>query len=243
NLIRILSLLLSPAPPHQGHQEDKQTQTPPPRPPPPQQPPLTPRPDSSPQQNSHNKPKTRGEGTDGEPPADQGDRKRSRGDQGPDTARGPSPKPPLLDPPPPGPGPRRSPRLESGAGQQPDRDPEKGPQVPLGEGEVEGGDQGHVPPPPPPPTNGHNGHGRKVQGPEGRGEQGEPGEGAVGGEDGDEEDPPPPPPHTNGQEGSLLGSVASLLIRWEGHFDQLVQSIQDDLEDYWKKLSIPQRSL
>lgn len=234
---------LSPAPPLQGRQEDKQTQTPPTRPPPPAQPPLTPRPDSSLHQNSHNKPKPREEGTDGGPPAKQGDRKRSKNDQGPDTdplgpdrdpSLGPTPLP--LGPPPPGPGPRRSPRLGSG-GSQPDHDPE----APL-EGEVEGGGHGHhpPPPPPPPPTNGHE-CGPKPQGPEGREGAEGPGEGARGAEGGEEDGhPPPPPPPTNGQEGSLLGAVACLLTKWEGHFDLLVQNIQDELEDYWKKLLIPQ---
>ena len=135
----------------------------------------------------------------------------------------------MAPPPYPGPGPRRSPR-QFGPG--PDRDPEDGLQPPLGEGQVEGhpgdGDQpqGH---PPPTPSNGHKGE-------EGDGVE----EGAVGGDGNDHPPPPPPPPPPNVQEGSLLGCVGSLLLKWEDQFNLLVQNIQGDLEDYWMKLSTPQ---
>lgn len=214
-LIRKLCLLLSPAPPLPSHQEDKQTQTPPPRPPPP---PLTPRPDSRPQipENSHNKPTPKEEGTDADHPVGPGERpKRGRGgDRGPSPGRGRG-RGLGSDP-----GPNR---LSGGLGtdQDPDPDKKKCPESqPPPEGEVEG-----HPPPPPPPPNGHNGHE----------------EGAVGGAGGDGHPPPPPPPPNGHDESqSLLGSVASLLVTWESHFNQLVQEIQEDLEGYWTKLSIPQ---
>lgn len=214
-LIRKLCLLLSPAPPPPSHQEDKQTQTPPPRPPPP---PLTPRPDSRPQipENSHNKPTPKEEGTDADRPVGPDERpKRGRGgDRGPSPGRGRGRglgSDPGLN------------RLSGGLGtdQDPDPDKKKCPESqPPPEGEVEG-----HPPPPPPPPNGHNGHE----------------EGAVGGAGGDGHPPPPPPPPNGHDESqSLLGSVASLLVTWESHFNQLVQEIQEDLEGYWTKLSIPQ---
>lgn len=216
-LIRKLCLLLSPAPPPPSHQEDKQTQTPPPRPPPP---PLTPRPDSRPQipENSHNKPTPREEGTDADRPVEPGERpKRGRvGDRGPSPGRGRGrgrgSDPDL--------GPNR---LSGGLGTDQDPDPEKK-KCPESQPPPEGEVEGH-PPPPPPPPNGHNGHE----------------EGAVGGAGGDGHPPPPPPPPNGHDESqSLLGSVASLLVTWESHFNQLVQEIQEDLEGYWTKLSIPQ---
>ncbi|AAA46980.1 ORF E4 [human papillomavirus 47] len=236
-LIRKLCLLLSLAPHHQGHQEDKQTQTPPPRPPPPPQPPLTPRPDANPSINSHNKPKPNEEGTDGDHQAEQGDRKRTKGDPDPDPGRGPVLKPTLPPPPPPpptGPGLRRSTRLVLVPGQGP---PPDLPAPPV-EGEVEGHPQGkdrdHPPPTP------QNGHGKETQGAEGGGDKGE--QGAVGGEssdgEGDHSQPPLTPP--NESDGSLLNTVACLLARWESNFDQLVQNIQGDLEGYWRKLGTPQ---
>nr|AYA93611.1 MAG: E4 protein [Human papillomavirus] len=55
---------------------------------------------------------------------------------------------------------------------------------------------------------------------------------------------PPPPPEPKPQNGdvtqSLLGTMASLLGTWEESFRQLVEEIQEDLDDYWRKLSIPQ---
>lgn len=227
-LIRKLCLLLSPAPHHPGHQ-DKETQTPPVRPPPP---PPTPRPDSV--TNSHNKPTPGGKDTDDDHLAEQGDRKRSKSDQGRDTApsltpgRAPSPKPgPLAPPPYPGPpgpqGPRRSYRLGTGGR---DRNPE------------EGGVEGHPPTPPPgvgdpdhPPPTPENGHNREK-------EDGE--KGAVGGSD-ETDHPPPPPPQNDPEQGlGLAGNVACLLSKWEDLFNLLVQNIEDDLGDYWKKLSTPQ---
>lgn len=249
-LIRKLCLLLSPAPHLQGRQEDKQTQTPPPRPPPPPQPPLTPRPDSKPSVNSHNKPKPNEEGTDGDHQAEQGDRKRTKGDPGHNSGPDPDPdrdqvlKPTLPPPPPPpptGPGLRRSARLVLTPGQGPPLDL---PAPPV-EGEVEGHPEGKDhgpghPPPPPQPPNGHNGHGTGTRGAEGGADKEE--EGAVGGEstdgEGDHLQPPLTPP--NESDGSLLNTVACLLAKWESNFDQLVQNIQGDLEGYWRKLGTPQ---
>ena len=56
--------------------------------------------------------------------------------------------------------------------------------------------------------------------------------------------PPCPPPH-NGESGDeevqgLAHTVASLLAMWENQFNQLVEDIKDDLEDYWRKLMTPQ---
>ena len=233
-LIRKLCLLLSPAPPHPTHQEDKQTQTPPPRPPPP---PLTPRPDSRPPENSHNKPTPKEEGTDGDRPVGPGERpKRIKGgDRGPSPGRGRGRgrgSDPDLGP---DPGPIPGPGLNRLTSRNTDSDPEgkcpsslppPPPPPPQPTTPPEGQGEGH-PPPPPPPPNGHDGH-----------EEG-PLEGAVGGGDGH---PPPPPAPPNGHEESqsLLGNVASLLTTWESLFNQLVQEIQVDLEDYWTKLSIPQ---
>ncbi|AAB61644.1 E4, partial [Human papillomavirus RTRX7] len=241
-LIRKLCLLLSPAP-HLPDLQDKQTQTPPPRPPPP---PLTPRPD--PVTNSHNKPQPRGKDSDDDHPVEQGDKKRSKGDQGRDTAPGltpgrtPSPIPGPLPPPYPGPpGPRRSPRLGVG-GQNPDHNPRSTssrrqveghpPTPPPGVGDP---DQSHPPPPPLPPPNGHNGEGET----EGKEEVGAVG-GAVGEQESDGVDHPPPPHPQNGLDQSLAGSVACLLTKWEDLFNLLVQNIEEDLGDYWKRLSTPQ---
>lgn len=235
-LIRKLCLLLSPAPPPPTHQEDKQTQTPPPRPPPP---PLTPRPDSRPPENSHNKPTPKEEGTDGDRPVGPGERpKRMKGgDRGPSPGRGRGRGRGRGSDPDPGPdpGPIPGPGLNRLTSRNTDSDPEgkcpsslppPPPPPPQPTTPPEGQGEGH-PPPPPPPPNGHDGH-----------EEG-PLEGAVGGGDGH---PPPPPAPPNGHEESqsLLGNVASLLTTWESLFNQLVQEIQVDLEDYWTKLSIPQ---
>lgn len=57
--------------------------------------------------------------------------------------------------------------------------------------------------------------------------------------------PPPSPPPPNGENGEeesqgLVPTVASLLAMWENQFNQLVEDIKEDLEDYWRKLMTPQ---
>ena len=39
---------------------------------------------------------------------------------------------------------------------------------------------------------------------------------------------------------ALLPGVASRLLRWESHFDQLVDDIMTDLKGYWTRLKTPQ---
>ncbi|CCV02862.1 E4 protein [Human papillomavirus 174] len=61
------------------------------------------------------------------------------------------------------------------------------------------------------------------------------GEGEV--EGGPPQDPGRAPAHTPG---GLLPELASRLQQWEGLFNQLVDSITEDLTDYWQKLATPQ---
>lgn len=67
------------------------------------------------------------------------------------------------------------------------------------------------------------------------------GEGEV--EGGPRHDPNQGPSHDPGRgrdpEG-LLPGVALRLTQWESQFEQLVETIVDDLKDYWTKLGIPQ---
>ena len=68
------------------------------------------------------------------------------------------------------------------------------------------------------------------------------GEGAVGGpQHGPSRGPSPDPDrgHDRDPEG-LLPGVALRLSKWETQFDQLVETLVGDLQDYWKKLGIPQ---
>lgn len=66
------------------------------------------------------------------------------------------------------------------------------------------------------------------------------GEGAVEGLPPPAPPPPEPKPHNGDATHGLLGTMASLLGTWEESFRQLVEEIQEDLDDYWRRLSIPQ---
>ncbi|AAQ88292.1 E4 [Human papillomavirus type 96] len=50
----------------------------------------------------------------------------------------------------------------------------------------------------------------------------------------------PQDPEVDLQSADLLTSVAFQLHKWEGQFNQLVETILRDLRDYWMKLSTPQ---
>lgn len=181
----------------------------------PQSPPLTPRPPpvpaSPPTTNSHNKPVTKPTESGGTEGENQVPQSPNDNDDGPRPGKRSKGE---------GRGPEQHP-LNLG----PDRDPL------LLEDQGGHGDE--------PPEGGEN----TPPGAEGEGAEGKvtEGEGEVEGRPLHPPPSAPDQPHKPDQNNqSVLGTVAYLLGTWEDQFRQLVDEIQGDLEDYWKKLAIPQ---
>ena len=60
------------------------------------------------------------------------------------------------------------------------------------------------------------------------------------GGEGEVEGGPSPDPDQDPDHQSLLQGVALHLVKWERHFDQLVDTVVEDLRNYWMQLKTPQ---